>query len=476
MDPAQRAFARLVAAPCAAAPTPAPPRAAMPTLPPPRAAVARLSGAAAGRPARAPRLAVGLHCFPPRPVLVPPPPTAPPRRNLRPPPPRPSSPPNVAAAAVGRSFAGALSGRAGARGARAAAPRALRRATRRERPGHRLRRATDTLRVMRLLILGGTVFLGRHVAAEALARGHEVTVFHRGRHGADLFAGDAEHLIGDRGARPARARGRAPGTRRSTRPATTRRRRGVVRAARRRRRRAPRVRLDLQRLPDVAGRAGERGRRRSGPRATTTGPDKAACEREAEAALPGPRRPAPRRPALRPARQRLPPAVVGPRIGARAATCSRPASPTARCSSSTLATSRGWIVDLRRARTARDLQRHRAAPDDDARPARSAVDATGVGRAADRGPRRGARTPRGLEPWARCRSGSRRRHGSRDVDRSTRRAPRPRACAAVRLAETVADVWAWLQASGGPRGRTGTGELARRPAPPATGMDGLSAS
>jgi 2'-hydroxyisoflavone reductase len=52
---------------------------------------------------------------------------------------------------------------------------------------------------MRLLILGGTVFLGRHVAAEALSRGHEVTVFHRGRHGSDLFAGEAEHLTGDRG-------------------------------------------------------------------------------------------------------------------------------------------------------------------------------------------------------------------------------------------------------------------------------------
>src|SRR3954466_7364533 len=64
---------------------------------------------------------------------------------------------------------------------------------------HGLRQsATDTLRVMRLLILGGTVFLGRHVAAEALARGHDVTVFHRGRHGNDLFAGEAEHLIGDR--------------------------------------------------------------------------------------------------------------------------------------------------------------------------------------------------------------------------------------------------------------------------------------
>jgi 2'-hydroxyisoflavone reductase len=51
---------------------------------------------------------------------------------------------------------------------------------------------------MRLLILGGTIFLGRHVAAEALARGHEVTLFHRGRHGNDLFP-EAEHLHGDRG-------------------------------------------------------------------------------------------------------------------------------------------------------------------------------------------------------------------------------------------------------------------------------------
>ena len=33
---------------------------------------------------------------------------------------------------------------------------------------------------MRTLVLGGTVFLGRHVAAEALARGHELTLFTRG--------------------------------------------------------------------------------------------------------------------------------------------------------------------------------------------------------------------------------------------------------------------------------------------------------
>jgi nucleoside-diphosphate-sugar epimerase len=50
---------------------------------------------------------------------------------------------------------------------------------------------------MRLLVLGGTVFLGRHVAAEALARGHEVTLLHRGRHGAGVLP-EAEHLRADR--------------------------------------------------------------------------------------------------------------------------------------------------------------------------------------------------------------------------------------------------------------------------------------
>jgi 2'-hydroxyisoflavone reductase len=34
---------------------------------------------------------------------------------------------------------------------------------------------------MRLLVLGGTLFLGRHVVEAALARGHDVTVFSRGR-------------------------------------------------------------------------------------------------------------------------------------------------------------------------------------------------------------------------------------------------------------------------------------------------------
>ena len=50
---------------------------------------------------------------------------------------------------------------------------------------------------MRLLILGGTHFLGRHIVAEALARGHSVSLFTRGKTGGDLFP-EAEHLIGDR--------------------------------------------------------------------------------------------------------------------------------------------------------------------------------------------------------------------------------------------------------------------------------------
>src|SRR4051794_979322 len=49
---------------------------------------------------------------------------------------------------------------------------------------------------MRVLVLGGTVFLGRHVAQAALARGHDVTVYSRGQHG-QVPAG-AHHVKGDR--------------------------------------------------------------------------------------------------------------------------------------------------------------------------------------------------------------------------------------------------------------------------------------
>lgn len=50
---------------------------------------------------------------------------------------------------------------------------------------------------MRVLMLGGTVFLGRHTVEALLARGHEVTLFHRGQRGADLFP-QLERVLGDR--------------------------------------------------------------------------------------------------------------------------------------------------------------------------------------------------------------------------------------------------------------------------------------
>jgi 2'-hydroxyisoflavone reductase len=50
---------------------------------------------------------------------------------------------------------------------------------------------------MRILLIGGTRFVGRHVVEAALAAGHDVTIFHRGKTGADLFP-DVEHRIGDR--------------------------------------------------------------------------------------------------------------------------------------------------------------------------------------------------------------------------------------------------------------------------------------
>ena len=50
---------------------------------------------------------------------------------------------------------------------------------------------------MRLLIFGGTLFLGRHLAQEALRRGHDLTLFNRGRTAPGLFP-EAEHLRGDR--------------------------------------------------------------------------------------------------------------------------------------------------------------------------------------------------------------------------------------------------------------------------------------
>jgi nucleoside-diphosphate-sugar epimerase len=48
-----------------------------------------------------------------------------------------------------------------------------------------------------LLILGGTGFIGPHLVRLAMARGHRVTIFTRGRRQADL-PGGVTHLVGDR--------------------------------------------------------------------------------------------------------------------------------------------------------------------------------------------------------------------------------------------------------------------------------------
>ncbi|MGD8319705.1 MAG: epimerase [Gemmatimonadota bacterium] len=50
---------------------------------------------------------------------------------------------------------------------------------------------------MDMLVLGGTRFVGRHLVEAALASGHHVTLFHRGRSGRGLFPA-AEEILGDR--------------------------------------------------------------------------------------------------------------------------------------------------------------------------------------------------------------------------------------------------------------------------------------
>src|SRR5262245_21135498 len=60
---------------------------------------------------------------------------------------------------------------------------------------------------MDMLIIGGTVFLGRHLVEAAHARGHTVTLFNRGQHNPELFPG-VEKLRGDRDGGLAALRGR----------------------------------------------------------------------------------------------------------------------------------------------------------------------------------------------------------------------------------------------------------------------------
>lgn len=52
---------------------------------------------------------------------------------------------------------------------------------------------------LRILIIGGTAFVGRHITEAVLDAGHEVTLFNRGQTGPALFP-SAKHLTGDRNA------------------------------------------------------------------------------------------------------------------------------------------------------------------------------------------------------------------------------------------------------------------------------------
>lgn len=50
---------------------------------------------------------------------------------------------------------------------------------------------------MKILVMGGTLFLGKHIVERALKNGHEITLFNRGKHSPDLFPG-IEKIRGDR--------------------------------------------------------------------------------------------------------------------------------------------------------------------------------------------------------------------------------------------------------------------------------------
>jgi 2'-hydroxyisoflavone reductase len=60
---------------------------------------------------------------------------------------------------------------------------------------------------VKILIVGGTIFLGRRLVGAALARGHEITIFSRGRHNDGIHA-DVEVLSGDRNGDVSALRGR----------------------------------------------------------------------------------------------------------------------------------------------------------------------------------------------------------------------------------------------------------------------------
>lgn len=57
--------------------------------------------------------------------------------------------------------------------------------------------AVEKYRPLKILILGGTGFIGPHMVREALRRGHAVSLFNRGRTNRSMFP-DLELLVGDR--------------------------------------------------------------------------------------------------------------------------------------------------------------------------------------------------------------------------------------------------------------------------------------
>jgi len=61
---------------------------------------------------------------------------------------------------------------------------------------------------MRILVIGGSSFVGRAIAAAALDRGHDVTLFNRGRTDPGAFP-NAEHIVGDRNGSLAELDGRS---------------------------------------------------------------------------------------------------------------------------------------------------------------------------------------------------------------------------------------------------------------------------
>jgi 2'-hydroxyisoflavone reductase len=60
---------------------------------------------------------------------------------------------------------------------------------------------------VKILIVGGTIFLGRRLVDAALARGHDITTFSRGRHNPGIHP-DVEALMGDRNDDVSALRGR----------------------------------------------------------------------------------------------------------------------------------------------------------------------------------------------------------------------------------------------------------------------------